>query len=385
MQRHWCLAVVSTLALAGCADGAVEEDPDLPGAGGKADDGAAIACGDSVIEPSFAPLDGGALAGLTPSNGVPFPKYGPGDDGSFHPMWGYAEGGTYAQGTDDPEHRPRANRTLPRRDGFLRVAVWNVSRGEKLDTLIRRMKEIDADVWLLNEADLYGQLTGNTVAAREMARALGYTYYASTEFYELREDRLGMSGNAIASRYPLFDAQRIDLPILADQGGYDWTDSTSEPRCGGRSAIAARALVPNALGGTTSVRFVTPHLENKTNRDVRWAQYQAARDALTTPGEAAILGGDFNTWHFFEGSEFRGNLRDELDAAGGDADRGSPNAFMDCSLGDDATTHIAGRIDWMLLQLGQNDRIACLPGAYSVQIGDGSDHDMVVTDVFVRR
>jgi endonuclease/exonuclease/phosphatase family metal-dependent hydrolase len=379
------------LGVAGCAVTAGPSDFGPGSTDGKADgaDGPDLAevidCRSAgVLEVVAQPLDPQTIDGFVTSYDLPVPSRGPSDEGVFHPPDGYTEGGAFTVADDALGTPARASHVVPLRDGgFLRVAVWNVGRGEQLDTLIMRMREVDADVWLVNEADLYGHLTEQRLAAREMAKALGYAYVATTEFYERLEERHGTSGNAILSRYPLFDARRVDLPILADQGGYDWATSNSQPRCGQRSALAARAEVPNARGGTTVVNFVSAHLENKANGAVRYAQYEAARDLLTVPGEAAILGGDFNTWRPFEGESFRRKLLEEIEQEGGTALAGSPHAFMDCARGDHEGTHFIGRLDWVLLQTG-SDAIACLPGSYMVSPGTGSDHDIVITDVFIR-
>ena len=82
-----------------------------------------------------------------------------------------------------------------------------------------------------------------------------------------------------------------------------------------------------------------------------------------------------------EGTEFRNYLADRVE------EEGSENAFMDCSRGDNEPTieigPFAARIDWMLLQQGDGLSVRCLPGTYAVHDGPGSDHEIVMTDMFV--
>src|SRR5262249_15818670 len=153
---------------------------------------------------------------------------------------GYAEGGTFAAAFDKAEWRvdPGTVASGPS-PGMLKVVEWNVERGNELDKVVRLMKRTNADVYLLNETDLYGVNSGSVAVGREIAGAMGYSYYMSIEFYEFRDDRRGTSGNSIVSRYPLKDGRVIQLPMLLDQGGYDWSTSLREPRCGDRIAISA--------------------------------------------------------------------------------------------------------------------------------------------------
>jgi endonuclease/exonuclease/phosphatase family metal-dependent hydrolase len=329
------------------------------------------------------PVDPATVAGLEPTGSVPFPSLQADDTGTFHPGPGYLEGGTFPTAADSPAWALDPEEIWERApEGALRVVEWNVERGQKIDAVIREMKRINADVWLLNESDLYGKPSGGVVVAREIARALGYSYVTGTEFTELRDDRRGSSGDAIVSRYPIREAQKMDTPIFEEHGGYDWANSKSEPRCGQRSALRAVVDVATAEGAR-SIPFVVVHLENKANAKVRKMQYEAVVERLVEPGAATILGGDFNTVSPFEGAKFRTYLADELEALG------PADAFFDCSRGDDAHTFSAAlivnlRIDWMLLQAGDDASIACPAGSYDVlSSGRASDHRPVLTEFAV--
>lgn len=318
---------------------------------------------------------------LDASRNVPLPSYGPDAEGSFHPPRGYMEGGTYEAAEDRPEWQVADDEIAPPAPaGALRTVEWNVARGNKLAAVIQLMKRVNADVWILNETDFYGHNSGDVVVAREMARALGYSYVSTIEFYERRDDRMGASGNAIVSRYPLFDPERADVPILEEQGGLDWADSLLEPRCGQRGAVAATIDAPTADGTTTPVRVVAAHLENFANSGVRRKQYESAVGQLVDPGAPTVLAGDFNTLAAFEGRGFRKYLKARLQAVG------SANAFFDCSRDDNTDTFGGSRIDWMLVQSGgQPEKLECPVASYRVLDAAGaSDHKPVLTELQLR-
>lgn len=370
------LALCALLAL-GCATetSAPTEPTSGPsgfnGPGGKAD--GVAACLSPRAEHAAAPSELTALAD------IPLPSMSPTSDGWFHPPTHYSEGGTFAT----PELRPEWNVSdseiaalAPA--GTLRVVEWNVERGNELDKLVRVMKKTNADVWILNETDLYGANSGGVVVARELARALGYSYYTTTEFYERREDRRGMSGNAIVSRFPLYAGERMDIPMFLSDGGYDWSTSSKEPRCGQRSALKARIDVNGK-----SLSIVALHTENKANAKARRLQFESVVERMVTPVEPTIVAGDLNTVSAFEGTNFRKYLEErwvQLGPIGGQ---------FDCSRGDDTTTFSAAvvvnlRIDWMLLQPGSDTGPSCPQGSYRVLDNDGaSDHRPVLTEFVV--
>ncbi len=342
---------------------------------------AARECNPLPVKASPSP---GNTAGLTPSHDVPMPALGPDAAGYFHPDRGYTEGGTFASAVDDPRWRvdPREI-AAPTSAGRLRVAEWNVERGNKLDQAIRLMKKINADVWLLNETDLYGRNSSGVVVAREAARALGYTYYTAIEFYERRDDRRGTSGNAILSRFPLADVRAVEIPMLAAEGGHDWSKDTSEPRCGQRNAMAASVEVPTE-SGTRRLRLLSMHLENKANVSVRNLQLEHVVKELVRPGEPTIAAGDLNTVSPGEGSALRRAL------AAKNEREGRERTLFDCSRGDDTDTFSAAfflklRIDWVFAQSGEGLVLDCPAGSYRVLGNDrASDHKPVVVEMTVR-
>lgn len=325
------------------------------------------------------------IEGLAAMPSIPLPARGPDAAGYFHPPKGYTEGGTFAAPADRAAWKVDAREIAPKAPpGTLRVAEWNIARGNKLDAAVRLMKKINADVWMINESDLYGKNSGGVVVAREAARALGYSYYTGIEFYERRDDRRGTSGNAILSRYPLSEARSIDVPMFTEKGGSDWSTNSSEPRCGQRNSLAAAIEAPTASGGVRRIKLVVLHTENKANPAVRRLQFESSVRDLVVPGEPAIVAGDLNNISAGEGADVRRDL------AAKTAQLGRARSLFDCSRGDDTTTFSAAlvvrmRIDWMLVQSGDTEPLDCAPRSYRVAGNDGaSDHKPVVTEMTVR-
>jgi endonuclease/exonuclease/phosphatase family metal-dependent hydrolase len=402
------LAFVSSLLLVACAaDPEALPQPPSPDADGKSDGAGEFACSFAnpkiaAIKHRAAPIATASLAGLRPIDGVPFPAISHDRDGFFHPNRPVTHSGTLDLETDTvgdylealgfDSSGFRAGRPVgvptPYLEGgtfavspaphdpakTLRTGVWNIARGAKLDTVIENIKRMDADIWIINEGDLYGKSNQGRVAAREIARALGFSYVTSGEFYELRDDRRGLSGNAIVSRYPLSDVQTVYLPLF---GGRDWAKKNAldpQARCGQRSALSARATITLTDGTNRVINLISAHLENAAQPGTRQEQLQVVREFLAVPGEPTLIGGDFNTLGVAEGTNLRADL-----AAG----KHAPYTFGDCSHGDNTNTFLVSRIDWILAQPGDQKTLEC--SGYRVGTeATGSDHKPVLTQLTLR-
>lgn len=366
---------------------------------------------------------------LSRTGTVALPSRGPAADGFFWPPKGYTEGGHFAVATPRTEQDVDPGTIQPQAPaGTLRVAEFNVNRGTTLDALVQVMKQVNADVWLISESDLYGlnselQPTAGeagspkrVVVGREFARALGgssgYYYYTGSEFYErltpkgtpktaeaplndvTGAGRMGTSGTSILSRYPILEGSRVDVPMYASQGGHDWSterpgffsstingllrndDLQPQPRCGQRMALAATIAVPSSRG-TTNIKFVSLHTENKSNANVRASQFDYVLYGSNTPllardqHELAILGGDLNTLSSGEGNAFRSHL------AGQDVSLIDMSSAVSPS--NETATDQFGRIDWLIEQPGTTK----LPVAsYAVGTSSGgSDHKPIWADL----
>jgi endonuclease/exonuclease/phosphatase family metal-dependent hydrolase len=390
------------------------------------------ACPDVMSGTHATPISPDTLAAdeplLSKTGSIPLPSMGPAADGFFWPSKGYIEGGHFSSATGRAEQEVDASLIQAAAPaGSLRVVEFNVNRGTKLDDLVKVMKKMNADVYLVIETDLYNLNSSlpsedpNTpakrvVVGREMARALGgeqgYYYVTGTEFYErltpggtnkdaamkklaplndiTGSGRMGMSGHAIISRYPITAAQRVDVPMYLSRGGHDWSterpglfsstfnellrsdDLQPQPRCGQRMALSATISVP----GAGDMKFVALHTENKSNAGIRADQFDYVLYGGKTPllstdqSELAIIAGDLNTLSFGEGGSFRSHLK-------------NADSLIDTSSAvspvNEQKTDAFGRIDWMIQQPGSSQ----LPvQSYAVGDNEGaSDHQPVIVEL----
>src|SRR5579872_853395 len=252
----------------------------------------------------------------------------------------------------------------------LRVALWNIERGLEFDLIrsafsnsnefqrvaaqkgtaeastlgssedqLRTLR--DADIILLNEADLGMKRTDYRDIAKELAHALGMNYVFGVEFVEVdrledlgvetvklaspelaREMQqelhpdparyLGLHGNAILSRYPIQRARIVRLPVCHDWFGAEKAEISAlekgkrltankvflerierEIRQGGRMALIVDVKIPGLPDDSATV--VDVHLENKCKAACRATQMDALLAQIKEVDHPLILGGDLNT------------------------------------------------------------------------------------------
>ena len=172
-------------------------------------------------------------------------------------------------------HLDRAAATAPPR--ALRVVTYNVHGvdGATIAKAIRGDAELArADVILMQEVASFGACS----AACAAGDALGF---ASVYAPGHQQDG-GTSGVAILSRWPLRDAEVIELP-------YQFAVMNAARR------IALAATLDSAEG---PVRLMAVHLENRINPAARIAQLRPALEHARGFDGAVILGGDMNTSPF---------------------------------------------------------------------------------------
>lgn len=263
-------------------------------------------------------------------------------------------------------HRPTVNGAGP----VLRIAQWNIERGlnfeliraaltdplefqrisavslrgaDRQKNLARSQLEVlsDADVLILNEADIGMKRTEYRDVARELAGAARMNYAFGVEFVELdplfdlgtervhlsdvrldlklREDLAvdaaryrGLHGSAILSRYPILDARIFRLAVCHDWYGAEarkishlertrrWSAHrlfrermNRELRHGGRMALIVHLAVPDSPTGKVTV--VAAHLENKCPPGCRRKQMDALLADIEREKNPVVLAGDLNT------------------------------------------------------------------------------------------
>lgn len=185
----------------------------------------------------------------------------------------------------------------------LKMVLFNIERGTYLNEIIVYLKHHpalrDADIIFFNELD-YGLLrTENKNISAEISKELGMNYIFGIEFMELTtngkkgQNQEAFHGNAIMSRFKLYDPIILRLPLL-----YDWYQD-EQKRFGTRIAIFAKILVrDNEIG------LICTHLENRTTPEGRKVQMKTILEEAEKRFDniPIVIAGDMNT-NTFDGSK----------------------------------------------------------------------------------
>lgn len=185
-------------------------------------------------------------------------------------------GGPLSEPSDDP--RPlvlpplapcQADAPVPAR---VRVATWNISAARLggLDAIEAGLRQLDADVVLLQEVDVGVRRTGGVDQPRRLGEALGmqHAFAASVPFDG------GDFGMAVLTRLPLSRALRVSLE---SDGGY-------EDRI---------ALDVTACAGPIGLRVVDVHADFVASTNERNLVELAEHVGPVAPWPT-VIGGDFN-------------------------------------------------------------------------------------------
>lgn len=198
---------------------------------------------------------------------------------------------------------------VPPNQGFLRVVVWNIERGNRFDDVLFFLREhpllASADVLLLNEVDVGMVRTGNRHVGFELADALGFHCVYGAEYLEMTkgineelnlpgENTTALHGNAILSRYPLKNSRILRLPTCFEPFHFH------EKRYGSRICIVTEI----EMQGTT-VLLSTGHLEVRNSPSCRTRQTEAILQEFSKTAYPVIFGGDWNTNTFERGTKFK--------------------------------------------------------------------------------
>ncbi len=193
---------------------------------------------------------------------------------------------------------PENEQTAAKFDGRLTVAVWNIAHGrgtaqsnweEKHSAKVTRViqigtyiRNLDADVVILNEVDFSSTWSGGVDQAYAIAQAADFPYYA-------RQSNLDFGflygrwkfGNVILSRYPITSATAVDLP--PHKKWEDWL--------AGRKRGVLCTVDPGA-----GYRFnvIGLHLESRSET-TRLRSVEFLVDLVSSLEGPLIVGGDLNT------------------------------------------------------------------------------------------
>jgi endonuclease/exonuclease/phosphatase family metal-dependent hydrolase len=181
--------------------------------------------------------------------------------------------------------------------GTIRVVNWNIDRGSRLPEVIDFLAAQDADLLLLQEADLNAKRTHRVNVAEEIARKLQMNYVFGMEFEELTQgSRISPAyhGQATLSRWRLMNPRVIRFQRQSDFWRPRWFLPRTAPfqeRLGGRIALAVDVNVVGRMVSTYNL-----HLESRGDDDLRSSQLgevlEAARQAAQIP--STIIAGDLN-------------------------------------------------------------------------------------------
>lgn len=190
--------------------------------------------------------------------------------------------------------------SVPEPEPFYRCVAWNIERGMRFEA-IRHFLKTDpilktADILLITESDLGMVRSGNRDVARELARELRMNYFFAPSYLNLSkgcgieqdvpgENKLGIAGNAILSRYPILNPVAVPFPNAHDKM------KGREKRIGNQSAPVAQIN----LGGKTIVVSAV-HLDVRSTQRHRQIQLQKVLEAMKNFSDTPVLiGGDWNT------------------------------------------------------------------------------------------
>jgi endonuclease/exonuclease/phosphatase family metal-dependent hydrolase len=179
----------------------------------------------------------------------------------------------------------------------LRIVDWNINRGLKLREVTDFLASTNADILILQEADLNARRTQRLNIAEEIARKLQMNYVFGREFQELvqgSKSSPAYHGQATLSKWPISNPRLIRFSQQSQFWRPRWFLPRIEPfqeRLGGRVALVTEIKV----GGSKLVIY-NLHLESRGNDDLRLSQLEevlsdAVRQDWQNP---VIVAGDLN-------------------------------------------------------------------------------------------
>lgn len=165
---------------------------------------------------------------------------------------------------------------------------------QNLEGLLRKIRQVDPDILLVQELDRFSKRSAGVDMLRYLAERSGlpYAVYASQwDVWYVPKKNLGRinSGNAIFSRWPIDTAYRVPLPLVES---YPWWYRLFYLR---RNLLVARIE-----GLRQPLWVINTHLEAYVpgGDSTRFHQLQILKaflDSLTRAGAVWIAGGDLNT------------------------------------------------------------------------------------------
>jgi len=179
----------------------------------------------------------------------------------------------------------------------LRIVDWNIDRGLQLQGVIDFLGAANADILILQEADLNARRTHRLNIAEEIARKLEMNYVFGREFEELvqgSKSSPAYHGQATLSKWPISNPRLIRFSRQSHFWQPHWFLPRIEPfqeRLGGRIALVTEINVAGSKLVTYNL-----HLESRESDDLRLSQIEEVLSDAACRGSQCpvIIAGDFN-------------------------------------------------------------------------------------------
>jgi endonuclease/exonuclease/phosphatase family metal-dependent hydrolase len=179
----------------------------------------------------------------------------------------------------------------------LRIVDWNIDRGQQLPAVVDFLASTNADILMLQEADLNARRTHHVNIAEEIARKLQMDYVFGREFQELVQGSKtspAYHGQATLSRWPISNPRLIRFSQQSHFWQPHWFLPRIEPfqeRLGGRIALVAEINVSGYKLLTYNL-----HLESRGSDELRFSQVEEVLSdaARHDPQWPLVIAGDFN-------------------------------------------------------------------------------------------
>lgn len=190
----------------------------------------------------------------------------------------------------------------PPRDTTIRVLAWNIAHGrgdteqgvlqnwrggteaeraERLDEIAAVLRQVDADIVVLNEVDFDAGWSHGIDQAAFLAQAAGYPNRMEQRNFDFRIPFESWAfGNALLTRFPIVHVEWLDLPHHSR-----WEEIV----LGSKEAAVVRLRI-----GADSLATVPVHLEFRAG-DTRARAVPVLERMRTEEPAPLVLAGDFNT------------------------------------------------------------------------------------------
>lgn len=274
----------------------------------------------------------------------------------------------------------RADRSIPT---AMRVASFNIAHGRgtatsnwnggdhdvrisRLDQIAALLRKLDADIVILNEVDFDASWSSHTNQARYLANKAGYSHWVEQRNLDFRVlSWTWRFGNAVLSKYPVTDAQLVDLPSF----------SILETLLAGKK----RAVVCDVNAHGLPLQVVAAHLSHRSE-SLRVQSAEIITSLTRKSTRPTLVAGDMNSTPFgFPNSATDENGRnaiEKLDECG--CLRREPSLpGTDDSQFTYHATDPRSVIDWILIPVNWDY------AEYQVDPAVLSDHRLVYADILL--